>query len=521
MFSKTKESAKKEKNAPEETIVPELLKNINKVLDDFGHSSDLIVTEILLSPEGKVRCAAIYIKGLSDYEIINDLSLELIKLKSNFGTMKPDKAYHVLKSHFSSLRPSKQGSEFTPLYDELLSGNTVFLFEGSDKFFSIETNSNKGRSITEPTSQTIIKGPKEAFTENVFVNVYLIRNKIRNKNLRVESLRAGSVSHTRIDLLYLKGIAREEVVDDIRSRITDIKNDCILDSGYIEEFVKTSRYSVFPTSMNSEKPDAIAAAILEGRVAIVVDGSPYVLTAPALFIEFLQASEDYYHHFFISSFMRFIRYLSLLLTLLVPAMYIALTTFHQEILPTPLLISLAAQREGAPFPVFFEVLIMELTFEVLREAGIRMPRAIGPAVSIVGALVLGEAAVQAGLISAAVVIVVAVTAISSFAITNYGMSNAIRLLRFIFIFLAASFGLYGISMGLIVMLLHLCSLKTATVPYLSPMAPRVKGGNVDSIFRFPLWKMKYRPAGISADKKPRTSDENPIKPETKAKQEFN
>lgn len=509
-----------EGKSPDNLIGVSLDENIKKVLGAFGYSSDLIVNDINLSAGRDPDCVSIYIKGLSDSDIINDLSLELIKLKNESGKLKGEKAFYALKSQFSGLRSSKESDEYEALYDELLSGNTVFLVDGLGRFFAIETNSNKGRSVSEPTSQTIIKGPKDAFTENLFNNVYLIRCKIRNRDLLVESLDVGSVTHTRIRLMYIKGIAKDEVVGDIRSRLIKMKNDSVLDSGYIEEFIKTNRYSIFPTAMNSERPDAVASAILEGRVAILVDGTPYVLTAPALFIEFVQASEDYYHNFFISSLMRLIRYIALLLTLLVPGIFIALTTFHQEVIPTALLISIAAQREGSPFPVYFEVLIMELTFEILREAGIRMPRAIGPAVSIVGALVLGQAAVEAGLISAAVVIVVSVTAISSFAITNYGLANAIRLLRFIYIFLAASLGLYGISMGLIVLIIHMCSLKTATVPYLSPVAPKVKGGNKDSLFRFPLWKMKYRPAGISANNEPRTNETPPVSPELNAKQEF-
>jgi spore germination protein KA len=521
MFSRKNSDEKKPGDKPPKDLLgTSLEENIKRVLDDFGHSGDLIVNEISLSSGREPDCASLYIKGLADGNILNDMSMELIKLRNDSGKMKAEKAFYCLKSQFSAFRSSKDSNEYTGLCDELLSGNTIFLVDSYARFFSIETNSNKSRSITEPTSQTIIKGPKDAFTENIFTNVYLIRCKIRNKDLRVESLNVGSVTHTRIKLVYIKDIAKQNVVDDMRSRLSKMNNDSVLDSGYIEEFVKTSRYSLFPTSMNSERPDAVAAAILEGRVAILVDGTPYVLTAPALFIEFIQSSEDYYNNYFISSLMRIIRYIALLLTLLVPGIYVALTSFHQEIVPTPLLISIAAQREGTPFPVFLEVLLMELTFEILREAGIRMPRAIGPAVSIVGALVLGQAAVEAGLISAAVVIVVSVTAISSFAITNYGMSNAIRLIRFIILLAGSILGLYGISISLIVLVLHLCSLKTATVPYLSPVAPRVKGGNKDSIIRFPIWKMIYRPAGISADSKPRTDPNSPVEPSKKGKQEF-
>ncbi len=267
--------------------------------------------------------------------------------------------------------------------------------------------------------------------------------------------------------------------------------------------------------MNSERPDKIAADLLEGRVVIVCDGSPYVVAAPVLFSDFLQASYDYYENFYVASLMRIVRYIALFFTLLVPAVYTSLITFHQEIIPTSLLISIAAQREGVPFPAILEVLLMELTFEILREAGIRMPRAIGSAISIVGALVLGQAAVEAGLVAAATVIVVALTAISSFAITNYAMSNAVRLLRFLFILLAGMLGLYGLSMGLIILLLHLCKLKSASVPYLTPVAPLLKGGHKDTLVRSPLLSLVKRPAGITGSNAPRTDGRGTMDPVSK------
>ncbi len=293
----------------------------------------------------------------------------------------------------------------------------------------------------------------------------------------------------------------------------------MLDSNYIEEMIKTNRYSIFPTALNSEKPDSVCAALLEGRIAILVDGSPYIVTAPALLAEFLQVSEDYYHHFVISSLMRLLRYISVFITILVPALFVTVTTFHQEIIPAPLLISIAAQREGVPFPAFFEVLLLELTFEILREAGIRMPRAVGSAISIVGALVLGQAAVEAGLISAAVVIVVSITAIASFVITNYAMSSAVRLLRFAFIFFAGALGLFGITMGLIILCLHLCSLKSATVPYLMPFSPASRAGKKDGMIRFPLFRLLTRPEGISTTKEPRTSGQSTLAADIKERPE--
>jgi len=501
-------------------ISKDINENITKLRNDFGHSSDLIVNFFKFDSNNNLICANIYIKNLVDKSIMNSLSIELAKLKNEYSNAKPSINFDALRNYFSGLRDIKEGFDYETFYADLLSGNTVFLIDGCDKFFTVVTNTDEGRSSEEPTSQTVIRGPKDGFTEKISSNILLIRKRIKNRALIMQELSIGNVTKTTIALLYIDKIAKDEIVTEIRDRLGKIKIDGILESGYIEELIKDDRHSIFPTFLASEKPDAVVAALLEGRVAILVDGTPYIITAPALMVEFLQASEDYYHHYIIASMIRFLRYVALFLTLLVPASYIAITTFHQEIIPTPLLISLLAQYEGVPFPVLMEALIMELTFEILREAGIRMPRAIGPAISIVGALVLGQAAVEAGIISAAMVIVVSITAISSFAIPNYEMSNAIRAIRFALMFLAGTLGLYGVFMGLIVMVLHLCSIKSITVPYLTPIAPKIKGGNKDTIFRFPLWKMRYRPIGISNVDSTRVDEKSPVTSSQKWKREL-
>ena len=492
---------KKSKTDTSQKSIDELDDNIERVKQTFGNSGDLVVN-LIKDGSGKLHSASVFILGLSDGDILNSISAEINKLLCEAEQFSSE----TLIRHISCMRNLKTLTSYDEACQEILLGNTLFLTEKTNTFYIISTNSNEGRAISEPTSQTIIKGPKDAFTENINKNVFLIRKRIRNTALRVESLTIGQVSHTNIKFLYIEGIAKTDILNDIRSKLQKIKIDCILDSNYIEELVKLNKYSIFPTVLNSEKPDSVSAALLEGRVAVLVDGTPYVLTAPTFMVEFLQASEDYYHEFLISSFMRLIRYTAVFLTLLVPALFVTMTTFHQEIIPAQLLISIAAQREGVPFPAFFEVLMLEFTFEVLREAGIRMPRAVGSAISIVGALVLGQAAVEAGLISAAVVIVISITAISSFVITNYAMSNAIRLLRFAFLILAGALGIYGISIGLIILCLHLCSLKSAGLPYLTPSTLNANSINKDGIIRFPLWKMKYRPTSISADKKPRVNE---------------
>jgi spore germination protein KA len=492
--------------------------NIEKIQNDFGYSSDLIVNRSSFA--NLEVFSTIYIKEMVDENTINAISDELSNQKINSRKYGLDEFFQILKNKIAALRNAKFGNDFKSLYEEILSGNSVILIDGNSGYFSVSTCSEEGRVISEPTSETVIKGPKDAFTENIEKNIYLIRSRLRNKALRIEDITIGTVTHTRVKLLYMDGIAKKDIVDDMRSRVSRIDYDGIISSGYVEEIIKTDPYSIFPTSLNTERPDKIVADLLEGRVAVICDGSPYAVTAPALFTDFLQASDDYYENFYNSSLMRIIRYVALLFTLLVPAVFVALITSHQEIIPTPLLINIAAQREGVPLPALFEILLMELTFEILREAGIRMPRAIGSAISIVGALVLGQAAVEAGLVSAATVIIVALTAISSFAITNYAMSNAIRLLRFVFIVLAGMLGLYGISMGLIILVLHLCKLKTASVPYLTPYAPLVKGGNKDTFVRFPLLKLKYRPTGISGTGSPRTNGKSTMNPDIRKKPEL-
>lgn len=501
-------------------ISKDINENITKLKNDFGNSSDLIANNLAFDSNENLICVNLYIKSLVDRNTINSLSLELAKLKFECCNTKNDINYDALISCFSGLRDSKEGFDYDTLYAELLLGNAVFLIDGCNKFFTVIANTDEGRTIEEPTSQTVIRGPKDGFTEKINSNILLIRKRIKNKALRMEYLYVGSVTKTTISLMYIHKVAKDEIVQEIRDRLGKIKIDGILEGAYIEELIKDNRYSIFPAFLSSEKPDAVVAALLEGKVAILVDGTPYVLTAPALMVEFLQASEDYYHHYIIASMMRFLRFIAFSLTLLVPASYIAITTFHQEIIPTPLLISLSAQYEGVPFPVLMEALIMELTFEILREAGIRMPRAIGPAISIVGALVLGQAAVEAGIISAAMVIIVSITAISSFAIPNYEMSNAIRAIRFALMLLAGTLGLYGVFMGLIVMVLHLCSIKSITVPYLTPIAPKIEGGNKDTIFRFPLWKMRYRPIGISNVDSTRVDEKSPVTSSQKGKREL-
>ncbi|EPY04372.1 GerA spore germination protein, partial [Paenibacillus alvei TS-15] len=406
---------------------------------------------------------------------------------------------------------------FDDVFQGVLSGNTVLLLDGYTTGLSACTQGWKDRGVVEATTEPSVRGSREAFSETLRTNTSLVRRRIKHQDLRVETKSFGRLTQTNVAIMFIQGIANDKVVQEVRDRLAQIDIDGILESGYIEELIQDKTLTPFPTVYNTERPDVIAAELLEGKIAIIVDGTPSVLVVPALFVSFLHAAEDYFFRSDISTLVRILRYIGIFIALLGPSLYVAITTFHQEMLPTQLLISLAAQREGIPFPAVFEAIMMEILFELLREAGIRMPRMIGPAVSVVGTLVIGQAAVDAGIVSAAMVIVVSTTAICSFVFPAYSMSNAFRMLRFPLMLLAASFGLFGVCIGLIAIVLHLCSLRSFGVPYMSPLAPIIIKDQKDTIFRLPQWAMRTRPSYMSPNNQNRQQPPEQAKPKPPTK----
>ncbi|WP_071394448.1 spore germination protein [Bacillus tuaregi] len=494
--------------------VSDALDNVKKTM---GNSTDIITRKFKTGKKGWIEFGVVYTDGLADKNFVQDFIIEplmtdLRLTELDTETLNQTNLFEVLKDFNVPGGDMKVISDLKSLYSHMLSGDTVIVVGGCSKGFAVSTRGWEMRGLEEPSSQTVVRGPKEGFTETLRINTSLIRRRIKNTNLWVETLAVGEQTQTDVALLYIKGIANDKIIEEVKNRIDKINIDAILESGYIEELIQDETYTIFPTMHNTERPDAACGALLEGRIIIMVDGTPFVLMVPALFIEFFQSSEDYYQRADISTLLRILRFICLFLALLTPSAYIAVTTFHQEMLPTRLLISLAAQREGVPFPAIVEAVMMEITFEILREAGVRMPRAVGPAISIVGALVLGQAAVEAGIVSASMVIIVALTAIASFVNPTFNMGIAIRILRFGFMFLAATFGLFGIIIGLIIMVAHLASLRSFGVPYLSPMAPFITSEQKDVIFRIPLWGMFSRPRLISQQNRIRERSSRPLPP---------
>lgn len=479
-----------------EPLYDGLDQNIDHVKATLGNSTDLVIREFRIGSSGH-RAATLYTDGLADNVTINGF-LETIMLRQSeeSGNVTAEKTIEFLRESALTLGAIRDVSDFQTLFLNLLSGDTILLVDGSPQGIIACTRDWEDRGVQEASVQTVVRGSREAFSENLRTNTALIRRRIKDPKLWLETKRIGEITHTDVAIMYMKGIANDQIVEEVHRRLNRINIDFILESGNIEELIQDETFTLFPTVYNTERPDSVAANLLEGRIAILVDGTPVVLLVPVMFVQFFQSAEDYYHR---SDFglIRMLRVISFFITLLAPSLYIAITTFHQEMLPTTLMISIAAQREGVPFPAAVEAYLMEFTFEILREAGIRMPRAIGPAISIVGALVLGEAAVQAGLVSSAMVIVVSITAITSFVFPSFSMAISVRMLRFGLMALAASFGLYGIFIGLITLSLHLSSLRSFGIPYMAPLAPFNADDQKDSLFRFPLWAMRTRPRLVS------------------------
>ncbi|WP_208591135.1 spore germination protein [Gracilibacillus suaedae] len=499
------------------SIISSLEESIKHLNETLGNSDDFVVRKISVGKEEDINIGIFYIEGLVDTERVSDFIIEplMFDFQEDESIHSKQDLLTVIKDSTIAVGDIQDVSDYESLVSSLASGYVIILVDGFTKGFTIGLTNENYRNVTEPSQETVVRGPKEGFTETLRTNTALIRRKINSPNLRIETRKIGEVTQTQVSIMFIKGIVNEKVLEEVRARLSKINIDGLLESNYIEELIQDKTFSPFPTIYNTERPDVVSACLLEGRVAILVNGTPFVLVVPSLFIQFFQAAEDHYQRWDFSTFIRFLRIACFFITLLAPSLFIAITTYHQEMIPTPLLISLAAQREGVPFPAFVEALLMEITFEILREGGIRMPKAVGQAISIVGTLVIGTAAVEAGFISAAMVIIVAITAIASFVIPAHNMSISIRLIRFLFMGLAASFGLFGITAAFIGLILHLCSIRSFGIPYMSPFGPFNVPDQKDSLFRLPLWRLSTRPRLVNQQNINREQSPSPKPPSKK------
>lgn len=445
---------------------------------------------------GKVPMALVFIEGLSNSSllqlIIQSLSMELLQANAQLPKRATDYTPDFLKKTIpiEDVRVAKSFSEVT---DSISYGDTVLLIDGSNWATLLSIKQWPTRAVAEPETETVIRGPRDGFVEDIRINTSLIRRRIKTPDLRFESLTIGKLTKTQVSFAYIQGLVKEGLVSEVRSRLKKIEIDGILESGYVEEFIEDSYLTILPLVLRTERPDRVCGSLLEGRVAILTDTTPFVLVVPIAINDMLMAPDDYYEKVPLGSTLRILRLVSFVVAMLLPGIYVAIVNFHMELLPTSLLLNITATREGVPFPVVVEVLIMEALFEVLREAGVRLPRVVGPAISIVGALILGDAAIRASIVSPAVVIIVALTAIASFTVPVFSLGITGRLLRFVFVVLGATFGLFGIQFGLLLLIVHLCSLRSFGVPVTAPYAPLILRDLKDSFVRWWWWGLTTRP----------------------------
>ncbi|MBP2001883.1 spore germination protein KA [Paenibacillus shirakamiensis] len=465
-----------------------------QIMQKFGNSPDLSLRLFQIGQKASTNVAIMYMKGMVNQPGINEFVAGSL-LSDSHGD--PDQSTPESWMTFLMNRALSTGEanivhSVKDMILAILSGDTVILIEDCQDGIVVGTRGGEHRTITEPTSQLVVRGAKDSFVESLSINLSLVRRRIQSPDLWLETIKIGKNSQTDVAMLYVHTIAEQSLVDEVRRRLSSIEINEVLESAYIEEFIQDHTFTPFPTVFNTERPDTAVSNLLEGRVVLIVDGTPFVLIMPVVFAQFFQSAEDYSQRYDIAILMRLVRYLCFIVLLLGPAVYIALTTFHYEMIPTQLLISLMAQREGVPFPAFVEAMLMEIAFEILREAGVRMPRAIGQTVSIVGALILGEAVVQAGIITPVMVIVVSLTGIASFAVPAYNLAIAGRIIRFAFMVLSGLFGFYGITLGLIVLVAHMNSLRSFGIPYMAPFSPFVLSSQKDAVLLFPYWMLNSK-----------------------------
>ena len=480
-----KQENEKEFSGPNQPSGYLLSENIAWLKEQFGESNDFVLREFKIGSRFAALC---FFDGLVNKRLLN------VDVLAPLQEAQGEVTNQQIADKLLAVGELKKSTYLNEAAKGLEDGDSVLMIDGDAQFFIIGAKGWSMRSIGQATNEATLRGPQEAFNENIINNVSMVRRRLHTEKLKIQIRTVGTMTKTKVAVMYLEGVANEKIIQEVQRRLDAIKEvDSILDGGCIEQYIEDSTYSPFPQMQITQKPDRVSANLLEGRIALVVDGSPEVLIAPALLVQFLQTAEDYYSRIWAGTFARWIRYIGILVAVLFPALYIAITSYHQEMLTTAMAISIAAAREDKPFPAFLEALIMEVALELLREASIRLPRAISNTLGIVGALVIGQAAVEAQIIAPQVVVVVALTAIGTFTVPSFEFSYPIRLIRFPLMILAAIAGLYGVMVGALFLLIHLVNLKSLGCSYLEPLAPFKFKGLKDVLIRAPRWQMMTKP----------------------------
>ncbi|MBW9157409.1 spore germination protein [Clostridium tagluense] len=478
-------------------LITSLDENIKIIKNIFTNDTTVVYRALSIGRPNITKCMLIYIDGMANTQLINENIIKPILL-SHIANINHSEIMDVLMQEVLLTGNNKKSDVVDDIISGIIYGKTMLFIDGFANAIIIDTIGWETRDISEPQAETIVRGPREGFTESMNLNLTLIRRRVINPNLKFIFMKMGKQTKTQICVCYIEGIAEEPILKELMKRLNDIDIDGILDSGYVEELIKDAPYSPFRTIINTERPDVVVAKLLEGRFAVICDGSPIVLTLPTIFVEVFQSNEDYYDNFLYSSFVRLLRWLCFFISTSTSAIYVALVTFHQELIPTPFLLSIYSARKGTPFPSIVEAMAMMIIFEILKEAGLRMPKQVGGAISIVGALVLGDAAVSARLVSAPIVIITAITGIASIMLPQVlGLVE----IRIIFLLLSSFLGLYGYIFGVMGLVLHMMSIRSFGIPYMLNVPSFSTQDIKDTAIRAPWWAMYLRPKMFSKNKK--------------------
>lgn len=500
----------------QKNIYPSLDVNLEYMKTKFNSliNSDISIREFTLLAQNKeYKAFLFYIDGMVDTKLINDFILKPLMLRNRANTHTPDKKVKVTSAIannisvrrmkkfnledyiFNSLVPQntiKKVSEFEKIISDINMGNCALFVDTLSVAFSLEVKGFKARSIPEPNNEIIIRGSQEAFVEVIRTNTSLIRRFVNNENLIIENASVGKVTNTPVAICYMKEIANDALVAEVKYRIQNLKIDSLTSSGQLEQLIQDNDKVIFPQILSTERPDRASRYILAGRVVVIVNGSPYALVMPATFMDFLSSQEDTNIRYQYANLLKIIRGIALFLALLLPGLYIAISNYHQELIPTELLFAIVSSRASVPFPVILEILIMEVSFELIREAGVRVPSPLGPTIGIVGALILGQAAVSASIVSPILIIIISITGICSFTVPDFFLGFWVRIYRFIYIIAGYLGGFLGIAFVLFIQFLLLLGNQSFGIPYLSLHLPFGKSARRKSYFLSPMWKREKR-----------------------------
>lgn len=493
----TTDENKKNKDSHETKLISKKLSdNIDYLKKAYSipKNGDIVLREFdIVAKDKTIPASIIFYDGMTDRNIIDLAILQPLMLLSNLEVKgKEDQLSEYISKHLLVHNQTKITQKMSKVIDEINFGGCGVFIDGIDVAFACDVKGWEHRGVDRPEIESVVRGPQEGFTETLRVNTALVRKILKDEDLIVEDVSVGKRSKTPCSLLYIKDIVNDSLVEEVRKRLKSIKIDYIFDTGELEQYLEDNPFMTTPQIIATERPDRVAAVLTEGKVAVIMSGSPFALVMPTTNFDLLQSPEETYIRFPYVNLIRIVRMMAMFVSLFLPGLYVAITNFHHEMIPTDLLLAIEASREKVPFPSVVEILIMEFSFELILEAGIRRPGPLGPTLGIIGALILGQAAVAANIVSPILIIIVAVTGIGSFAIPNFGLGLSYRLLRFIFIFLASMAGFLGITFGLFIYGVWSCSVKSFGVPFMTPVGPKTSSNFLVQFMRSPIWKQEKR-----------------------------